>query len=522
MPHPKVNPRQTCNTASHNFCKAVAPPTADSPMPGAQQLARAGRGWLRAGYAAFSFSTATSHKRKILRKLRERHDAQARRPACYSHRFRSVRVLALAEAHAQRLVENDSGETMDVFNPPLGAGCPSLDDDGDTKISTMWGTPSQLKNGRKAKRALRRRMKPKQRRCSDRMTGPTLEQRSREVPKLPPGADGLAAVSLRPSLAKQGQYAGVRAPMATYPRRPATASDQRHQAGKPQLLRDSTYSGGRRIKSSSAPPTATGSRDANAGESTDHQDDYEVLPTAGLEIHCPSETQEPLQPSQTYPLRPTVEKERTLLSYADVGQRTLRRRETSTPTGEGNQEDDDQEDYGRVVRCEEPRVDQGTTVVGQKGAYTAESELVTNPFFSTPQNAADYHPADGDCQSAGGQDRGATVVLSSTVLLSPRGRARTPTPSTAFAAEWRAISQDNEADWAYSLSPRPHTAQDSYFGGGSWHDPPTPYSSNARCEQRWAPSDAKSGQYGTSKVGWMGSAGRVGRRCMCTLNSRYH
>ncbi|CAM9191667.1 unnamed protein product [Ectocarpus sp. 4 AP-2014] len=388
---------------------------------------------------------------------------------------------------------------MDVFNPPLGAGCPSLDDDGDTKISAIWGTPSQLKNGRKAKRALRRRMKPKQRRCCDRMTGPTLEQRSREVPKLPPGADGLAAVSLRPSLAKQGQYAGVRAPMATYPRRPATASNQRHQAGKPQLLRDSTYSGGRRIKSSSAPPTATGSRDANAGESTDHQDDYEVLPKAGLEIHCPSETQEPLQPSQMYPLRPTVEKERTPLSYADVGQRTLRRSETSTPTVEGNQEDDDQADYGRVVRCEEPRLDQGTTVVGQKGAYTAESELVTNPFFSTPQNAADYHPADGECQSAGGQDRGATVVLSSTVLLSPRGRARTPTPSTAFAVERRATSQDNEADWAYSLSPRPHKAQDSYFGGGSWHDPPPAYSSNARCEQRWAPSEAKSGQHGTSK-----------------------
>ncbi|CAB1111071.1 unnamed protein product [Ectocarpus sp. CCAP 1310/34] len=288
--------------------------------------------------------------------------------------------------------------------------------------------------------------------------------------------------------------------MATYPRRPATASNQRHQAGKPQLLRDSTYSGGRRIKSSSAPPTATGSRDANAGESTDHQDDYEVLPTAGLEINCPSETQEQLQPLQMYPLRPTVEKERTPLSYADVGQRTLRRRVTSTPTGDGNQEDDDQEDNGRVVRCEEPRLDQGTTVVvGQKGAYTAESELVTNPFSSTPQNAADYHPADGDCQSAGGQDRGATVVLSSTVILSPRGRARNPTPSTAFAAEWRATSQDNEVDWAFSLSPRPHTAQDSYFGGASWHDPPTAYSSNARCEQHWASSDAKSGQHGTSK-----------------------
>lgn len=81
------------------------------------------------------------------------------------------------------------------------------------------------RESRKAKRALRSRIKPEQQRCGDRIAGPgPLFEQSKGVPRLPPGGDGLADVSLRPFLVQHSLAPCWGAVFHGLPQRPATTS----------------------------------------------------------------------------------------------------------------------------------------------------------------------------------------------------------------------------------------------------------------------------------------------------------
>lgn len=346
--------------------------------------------------------------------------------------------------------------------------------------------------GRKAKRALRKRMNPKQQPCCDRMPGPILDQLSRGVPKLPRGGHGLAAVSLRPSLAPHGTSAGVRESTSEFnkvasPRRPHTASGQRHQAGRVGQ-RGSAY-GRRRLELSSSLPMASSCPDEikpdEAGVNQAEVEDYSRVP----EPHRVSEewkephVQDSVVHLQISPLRPMGGRS-SARQYVDAGQRTFRSKETPAPSTQGNSQTAEDDDRGasaaispKLFRLEQD-TNEGPDASGEDGMADRSSyQLVVT-------TDAHHDKGDEDAWSQPAQEdgRSATVVLSSTVLLSPRGRARTPTliatdgPSTTCdATGWRAAGQGSPEDWAQGLSPRPHTAPDSCFGRGVWHDPPAAY-----------------------------------------------
>lgn len=312
---------------------------------------------------------------------------------------------------------------MTVFRSPAAAHCPS--NNGAPDVARL------LQDGRKAKRALRRRMKPKQQRCNERMLGPVIEKPCRELPKLPRGGDGRALVSLRPSL---GPRVSTEVADPALARRPATASSVQNQVDSLYAEESMYMEGHRRVQSSPTPPVPVGSWEAGMGDDTDQQQ---------LEVPC-TQTRERQRP--LLPLRPVGDKERARQSYTKAGQRTIRRRDRSASS--------DEETDGHTWKAEP----QATGLEQDK----IESAVVPgndNEFghLHMPRQ----HTIDGDddaCnQFMGGQDaeRNATLVLSSTVLLSPKGRARTPTISTAPADG--SYFPGGLENWASTLSPRPQT-----------------------------------------------------------------
>lgn len=335
---------------------------------------------------------------------------------------------------------------MPIFRSPAAAHSPS---------DTAPDVAHLLKDARKAKRALRRRMKPKQQQCSERMLGPDIDQPCQELPKLPRGGDGRALVSLRPSL---GPRVSTEVIDPASIQRPATASSLQHQVDSLAPDRSIQVEGHR--QPSSIPPMAVGSREANMDDGIDQQQQH---------LHVPPEQR---QKRQSYPLRPVGGKERARQSYTNAGQRTIRKR--------GRSASNDEETGGYVERYDQ----QDMTCEQDNGERPM---LQVDPEFSSRLMEEEV------------EERSATVVLSSAVLLSPRGRARTPTISTAQAdgsyflggaAGRRTASQDGAEDWAFSISPRPQTAPGNSNGDRPvWHSEPTASTFNIAQDQLRTPPD---------------------------------
>lgn len=245
----------------------------------------------------------------------------------------------------------------------------------------------------------------------------------------------------------------------------------------------------------SALPMAVGSREASMDDSTDQQQQHDV----------PFEQRGQQHPMN--PLRPVGGKARARQSYNNAGQRKVRKIDTSASS--------DEETGGHVRRAEwketswEPDEVAGATLQGD------DNELLSHPH--TPRHGTIEGEEDARSQLMEAEDaeRSATVVLSSTVLLSPRGRARTPTILSApadgsyfpgGAADRRTTSQDDAEDWAFSLSPRPRTAQ-----GIGYMDRPTRYAELAASSPNTQDNDLK--HHVTSMV----SGIRVSYFCLGTL-----
>lgn len=386
---------------------------------------------------------------------------------------------------------------MASVRPPDDLYPPS--DIGESKIFGLLSTPSVgriSKDGRKAKRALRRRIKPKQQRCSERMRGPVIEQPSWGVPKLPLGGDGLALVSLRPSLGPQGRRVTV--DPSSPPRRPSTASGLPYQAGRAQLER-SAYAGGHRpVQPRSAPPEAVGS-----GWKTGLDDDN--IQRQNNEGCKEQELQKSLQDPQIYPLRPVGEKEMTRQPYTDAGQRTIRNAEMSRPIDEGNLRIVNDNGHGEKVPWEELEPDRPTP----RPMVEAESSEFFGHLNCTRPGEVEVDE-DAWSQPVGEDEaeRSATVVLASNVLLSPRGRAKTPTllvgdrsHSSPWTSDGRAASPDGVGNRAYNRFTTSRTAQGiSDIGQLTSHRARECYSPNAPQDHPWMPPDADIRQHVVTKV----------------------
>lgn len=360
-------------------------------------------------------------------------------------------------------------------------------DEGESKVFGLLSTPMVArtsKDGRKAKRALRRRIKPKQQRCSERMRGPIIEQPSRGVPKLPRGGDGLALVSLRPSLGPQGRRVVVEA--SSPRRRPSTASGQPYQADRPQRG-ELAYAGGRRpMQPWSAPPEVVGSSRAGLDDGIMQQQNN---------VTCEErELQKSLQHPQIYPLRPVGEKERARQPYTDAGQRTIRNTEILTASDGDNLEVASGGGHGGQTLCEETKLEPETARATPRPIVKAESGELFGNLHSTRQDTVE-----GDegawCQpiEEGQAERSATVVLSSNVLLSPKGRARTRTLLVGDGSRYSPgiASPDGVDNKAHHLSSTSRTAQGiNGIRRPTRHRVPAFRSPNAPQDQLWMTSDA--------------------------------
>ena len=266
-------------------------------------------------------------------------------------------------------------------------------------LPSMLGLTDRIEDRHQAKRVLRRRIKPKRKRCCDRLSGPgPLFNLSRGVPKLPRGGEGLASVSLRPSLAR--------------PRRPATAS---YPLRAPESRRLSRHS---RVRSFSAPPIVSGTREAA------EQKDETILACnktktsdrVDLSIHGQAKTgswerASGEEDSPTTPQPPPREK-RTTFSRIATSHRTIRYSDTKSRTGARPQFID--QDCCAAVDDENHEQDSISVTTSDEHAHV----LPENVRLNAEDAVVEPPPAE--------EKRVAAVVLSSTVLLGPRGRSRTP------------------------------------------------------------------------------------------------
>lgn len=343
-----------------------------------------------------------------------------------------------------------------------------------------------LKDGRKAKRALRRRMKPKPQRCSERMLGPVIEQPNRSLPTLPRGGDGRALVSLRPSL---GPRACTNTSSSMDPSSPgllATASSLHDQVDGREQGGSMHVGGYQRVQPPSAP--SIGGREASTNDDIDQQQ-----PSVRCEH---GEDQQHI-----YPRRPVGGKARARLSYTNAGQRRVKKIRTPTVRDEENGGH-----FDSAERKESMEPDETDRALSQGEDNALWSHLHT-PRQYTIEGEGHAH---SQLMEAEGPERSATVVLSSTALLSPRGRARTPTISTApadgsyfpgGAADRRTASQDASEDWVFSPPPRPHTAPEfSYIGLPEWRSELSASFSTASNNQRDMPQENVIWRHVTSMV----------------------
>lgn len=318
-------------------------------------------------------------------------------------------------------------------------------------LSTVQATGGEQSrrggDGRKAKRALRRRMKLEQQRCNERMLGPGRLFEAPTLPQLGRGGDGLALSSLRPSLVQE-RYNKFRTSAADSPRRPATASNMR---SGPRLR--STPHGDVQLplRSSSAPPTPAGNRET-AGAFRDE----EMLPRF-VEIcdHTSKDGDEILQqePSDTFmenistsrgisaagseseiPVPPVVGRSRGCDSrrVGAGGRRTTRlssQAATSASSTEKTKAWSHENHHEHVDFADEKQADAEDP---SSSRWDVKERNIPTRRLSTESDATSDNT--DDCIKGSGQqhiqsqsgERSATLVFSSVAPLSPRGRSRTP------------------------------------------------------------------------------------------------
>lgn len=326
------------------------------------------------------------------------------------------------------------------------------------------------RQARKAKRALRRRIKPEQHRCGDRIKGPgpLFEQQSRGVPRLPRGGDGLAQVSLRPSLPLQYSL-GTLASSVGQPQRPATSTSHGLRAETSRFLENPPCS-----RSVSAPPAISGAgrQDRRTSQRCGTGGSFEAV----VHEHDRTLLLLPVSPDTNdgfkTPLPPSKDSKRRGQSCSEGRARLIR--DTSL---EDKIFQKHQEQYGVVIDGEKIEVDsfpksapKADDLISQAGHQDDVDTMSNdaNAFVSSCQSPFDVisclderkgeerDPTDMDVGCASEktlqmpdspleQGRAARVMLSSTIALSPRGRCKTPTLPTD-----RHHSPNDECNHLYS------------------------------------------------------------------------
>lgn len=325
--------------------------------------------------------------------------------------------------------------------------------------STSWPTRGASRDARRARRALRQRIKPKQQRCAKRIAGPgSLFENSRGVPNLPRGGDGLAEISLRPSLVQRIPCRVVRAPSAGRPRRPSTASYIHHDP-------ESTAYCGRdsRLRSLSAPPLPGGGRYGAADiiQQQDEANDILLGPDDTDDMCSKSRATSNTEEGEVRtPCRPAGMK-RTIgrSSYGD-GQRTLLDACEPTPPQRFTRE------QGQLQTLEDAHDTAGEFQHGLDDAAPI-TEYKSQPSVVITGSVTQYAAEDGQNVRVHTPqtERGASVILSSTILLSPRGRSKTPTlpmDTSPNRGAFPAIQYGGTDGWTTNgPSPRMRTATNS-------------------------------------------------------------
>lgn len=273
------------------------------------------------------------------------------------------------------------------------------------------------RDAREAKRALRRRIKAKRWHYGEWIAepGPLFDQ-PHGVPKLPRGGDGLAVASLRPSLVQRPRD-GRRVASNGPPRRPASSQL------RPSL---SAHSDNRsRLRSMSAPPIVGGTETKTDGrhhttppqQGTQDRDEEPVLFHQEEVVDRDSKNSRHNGQEFRTPVPPAGVK-RAGQTYTDAGHRTTRSVGSSTCA----------EDQSQFVAqasdgaAESVPHEQETLSVG----HEVRDRQARKPYHETARGAE----AESEDSPPLEEERGASVVLASTVLLSPRGRSRNPTVAT--------------------------------------------------------------------------------------------
>lgn len=376
------------------------------------------------------------------------------------------------------------------------------DDDNSGTIVIPSTSPSSAKwasrEARKAKRSLRRRIKLEQHPCGDRIEGPgpLFDHQSCRVPKLPRGGDGLADVSLRPSLAPQQSSATHRVgSSAGQPRRPSTSAAHGYRGEEtPRFGVESRP----RSRSVSAPPvTETGCREGHESNQSQQGDinisNDEDKDDGGVEsLLLPSESQGESQSSPEAvdrlmtPIPPSQEKKkrsrgqslgecqrliRDPLSSGKSGIPELQQEQPLVDYIEGSHEMMPQHHQGkREDLSPVERRGQSDFSIGTLLSSTSKGANVSD---ETRLDLAEKYMCYGESHKLSSPttaltvDRGreARVMLSSTVPLSPRSRCRTPVLPT--------VRHRSQVDGDYSPRRGSHAAvrtirrpsPDIHFGG---------------------------------------------------------
>lgn len=382
--------------------------------------------------------------------------------------------------HNRHFVDNDPGVSPSFFNSENIIFPPSLAQ-----------SPKEIsREARKAKRALRRRIKPGQNRCGDRMKGPgpLFEQQSRGVPRLPRGGDGLADVSLRPSLPLQHSFGTYKLGPSSMgqPQRPATFASHRFRAETSRFVENRP-----RSRSVSAPPVISGAGREDCRTSQrcetcssfgavvhDHEQTLSLLPVSP---DTKDGFKNPLPPSKDSKRRGQFfsEGRRRLIPDASLGDddEILQKHQqqygivTDGDNIDGDSFPRDAQEPDDAILLARYQDDVGA-MSDDAAIFVPPCQLPSNETSCLDESKEeDRDPTANDADYMREQTlqtlefpleqgREARVMLSSTVALSPRGRCKTPTWPTDKHG-----FQSDTYNWMYS--PRRARADGSGRNGPS-------------------------------------------------------
>lgn len=366
--------------------------------------------------------------------------------------------------------------------------------------STSWVTRRGSRDGRKARRALRKRINPEQQRCGERMIGPRpLFDNSKRIPKLPRGGDGLAEISLRPSLVQRSRNSAARAPEAGRSRRPFKEPYGFHESELTAFSeRDS------RLRSLSAPPITGGGR-GGAANNIQQQDaaidpSFETADTDDMCAKNSTASSNSEERGLITPCRPEGVTRTIRRPSYDNFQRMLRDGCESTLPRRSTHDE-----RGQPQRLQDIR-DRAGEFQHELEETTPTTEYEKQPSIDITDFATQNSGEDGhDLRAQSPHDgRGASVILSSTILLSPRGRSKTPTLPTDTSANRRTFqaTQDGGADeWTNNNPPpRPRTTDDTHADRRLWLRPPSCPPLGHFADEPWMADDADIQRHVASEV----------------------